>query len=72
MAPAGAVGLAGEVDGPGLAVGAGSVVEGMGLSRGVGKEGSVGPVPGRATGLPSMIVLQPATSRAQASTVHRA
>ena len=60
MAPAGAVGLAG-VDGPtgpGLVLvvdGAGTVVPG----RGVGKVGSVGPVPGVATGLPSMRELQP-------------
>jgi hypothetical protein len=55
MAPAGAVGLAG-------AVGGDIPVVGMGVCLGVGKDGSVGPVPGVATGLPSMMLLQPATS----------
>ena len=79
MAPAGAVGLAGAVGGAWLVVGAGPrmpVAVGAGLSRGVGKAGSVGPVPGSAIGLPSMIVLQPPTSTitdsTQASRAHRA
>ena len=72
MAPGAAVGFAGPVVGPGIAVGAGVGVLGSGLSRGVGKDGSVGPVPGRATGLPSMTVLQPATSMTPASRAPRA
>src|SRR6516165_9805310 len=68
MAPAGAVGLAGGEDGagPGLGPGvdgAGTVVPG----RGVGKVGSVGPVPGVATGLPSMRELQPEVNVGPAS-----
>src|ERR1700741_1917494 len=63
MAPAGAVGLAG-VDGGAV------VVDGDGgelLGRGVGKVGSVGPVPGVATGFPSMMELQPETNPRPAS-----
>lgn len=67
MAPAGAVGLAGVVDGAGLVVGGDIVVVGTGVSLGVGKEGSVGPVPGVATGLPSVMLLQPAASAALTS-----
>lgn len=61
MAPAGAVGLTGVVGSVGAVVPGGAVV-----GLGVGKVGSVGPDPGEATGLPSM-VLQPATSAVAAS-----
>ena len=69
MVPAGAVGL-GVVGGAGVGLvvvgaGEGGVVGGVNL--GVGKEGSVGPAPGVAIGLPSMILLQPATRTASAS-----
>ena len=68
MAPAGAVGLPG---GMGVVGGAGIglvVVDGgVGLNLGVGKEGSVGPVPGVATGLPSMRELQPDVSMGPAN-----
>jgi hypothetical protein len=70
MAPAGAVGLAGVVGeaGPGLVL----VVDGGGgivlLGCGVGNVVSVGPVPGVATGLPSMMELQPETNMGPAST----
>src|ERR1700758_5201694 len=70
IAPAGAVGLPG-VDGgvgPGLVL----VVEGADglvvLGCGVGNVGSVGPVPGVATGLPSMTEPQPEASMGPAST----
>jgi hypothetical protein len=66
MAPAGAVGLAGVVGlvgGAELVVGAGSDVLGLG----VGKVGSVGPAPGAAIGLPSMLELQPETGIALTS-----
>lgn len=62
MAPAGAVGLTGVVGSVGAVVPGGAVV-----GLGVGKVGSVGPDPGEATGLPSMVVLQPATSAVAAS-----
>src|ERR1700730_978755 len=57
MAPAGAGGVVGVIGGRGAAVGAAVAV-----CLGVGKDGSVGPVPGVATGLPSITVPQPATS----------
>src|ERR1700741_783656 len=67
MAPAGAVGLAGGVGGAGtglvLVVDGGGIVV---LGCGVGKVGSVGPVPGVATGLPSIKELQ-AENRAGAA-----
>src|ERR1700758_2727275 len=69
MAPAGAVGLPG-VDGgvgPGLLVVEGA--DGLGvLGCGLGNVGSVGPVPGVATGLPSMAGPQPQASMGPAST----
>jgi hypothetical protein len=43
------------------------VVVGGGVNRGVGKDGSVGPAPGMATGLPSMMLLQPESRTAPAS-----
>lgn len=67
MAPAGAVGLPGAVggvDGTLGAGGAGVAMEGLG----VGNVGSVGPAPGEATGLPSMLELQPDTGMALTST----
>ena len=67
MAPAGEVGLAGVaafVDCPGLVLGAGVDVLGLG----VGNVGSVGPAPGAATGLPSMLELQPETGVALTKT----
>src|SRR5208337_2206765 len=70
MAPAGAVGLAGvvgaaEVADVGVGVGGGVVAV---LGRGVGTVGSVGPAPGDAIGLPSMLELQPETGMALTST----
>jgi hypothetical protein len=66
MAPAGAVGVD-DGAGPGLVL----VVEGgdgmVLLGRGVGKVGSVGPVPGVATGFPSMTELQPEANIGPAS-----
>jgi hypothetical protein len=59
MAPAGVVGLAGVVGGAGIGLVVVDGGDGAGLDLGVGKEGSVGPVPGVATGLPSMMELQP-------------
>ncbi len=59
MAPAGVVGFAGALDGPGL--GAGAAVADGGVDLGVGKDGSVGPAPGEATGRPPMMELQPDT-----------
>jgi hypothetical protein len=68
MAPAGAVGLPGVDGGPGAGLVLGVDGDGMlVLGRGVGKVGSVGPVPGVATGLPSMIELQPETNAGLAS-----
>jgi len=66
MAPAGVVGLAGVVGeaGTGLVVVGG---DGLGLDLVVGKVGSVGPVPRVATGLPSMMELQPETNTGLAS-----
>ena len=58
MAPAGAVGLAGA--GVGLLPVVGG--DNVGLCLGVGKLGSVGPAPGAATGLPSMVEPQPETN----------
>lgn len=69
MAPAGAVGLAGVVGlvgGAGLVVGAGADVLGLGVGK-VGSVGSVGPAPGAAIGLPSMLELQPETGIALTS-----
>src|ERR1700739_3276455 len=68
MAPAGAVGLPGvDGAGPGLVL----VVEGgdgtVLLGRGVGNVGSVGPLPGVATGFPSMMELQPEANVGPAS-----
>lgn len=57
MAPAGAVGVGGVAE----------PVGGEVLGLGVGKVGSVGPDPGAAIGLPSMVVLHPATSAVVAS-----
>ena len=64
MAPAGAVGVAGVVGAAGVVLGAGDDVAGWG----VGKVGSTGPAPGEATGLPSMLELQPETGIALTST----
>src|SRR5437868_1266308 len=61
MAPAGGVWLPGV--GPVGVVGE----DGGGLDVAVGKEGSVGPVPGVAIGLPSMTELQPGTNSRLAS-----
>src|SRR5271168_4690680 len=63
MAPAGAVGLAGA--GVGLLPVVGG--DNVGLCLGVGKLGSVGPAPGAATGLPSMVEPQPETNTEPAS-----
>jgi hypothetical protein len=52
------VGFAGAADGPG----AGAAVADGGVDLGVGKDGSVGPAPGEATGRPPMTELQPETS----------
>ena len=45
---------------------------GAAVGREVGKVGSVGPAPGAAIGLPSMVLLHPATSTTVASMPHRA
>lgn len=63
MAPAGVVGLAGAVGGAPVGFDGGAAV-----GRGVGNAGSVGPVPGVATGLPSMMELHPEVSTGLAST----
>src|SRR6185437_4422135 len=65
MAPAGVVGFTGAADGPGP--GAGAAVADGGVDRGVGKDGSVGPAPGDATGRPPIMELQPETSSVPAS-----
>src|ERR1700761_5883705 len=58
MVPAGDVGPGGAAVGPGPAVGGDRV----GACLGVGKLGSVGPAPGAAIGLPSMVEPQPGTN----------
>jgi hypothetical protein len=60
------VGLAGVVGGAGLGLAVVGGVEG-GVNRGVGNDGSVGPAPGMATGLPSMMLLHPESETAPAS-----
>ena len=67
MAPAGAVGLAGDVGGADVGLVAVVGADGVGPDLGVGKEGSVGPAPGVAIGLPSMTKLQPETKSRVAS-----
>ena len=67
LSPAGAVGLAGVVGAAEVVVGAGGVV-GAVVGLGVGKVGSTGPAQGEATGLPSMLELQPETGIALTST----
>ena len=68
MAPTGGVvGVAGPVvpgGGAAVALGAGVVM----LGRGVGNVGSTGPAPGAATGLPSMVEVQPSINAGLAST----
>lgn len=60
--------LRGTTIGRGCVLGSHAVVHGGAVvGLGVGKVGSVGPDPGEATGLPSMVVLQPATSAVAAS-----
>ena len=60
MAPAGFEGPVGAAGAPGSGA---AVADGDdGVDRGVGKDGSVGPASGEATGRPPMIELQPDTS----------